>query len=223
MERIGREEAGGLEAALAACPLFRGMEDLDGFLAGEGVRLWRYEKSELLFEQGQIPRYLWILLGGKVEVGNYSPEGRRQVVAHFSSPGEVFGEVFFYLDRAAYEHYALCLQNVEVLALPREGAAFWPPLLGENMLRILAQKAYFLNKKLSILSGGSLRQKIARTMLAHAMEGAAMHREDLADFLGVSRPALSRVVMELLEEGALAKKGRGLAVADREALARMAQ
>ena len=73
------------------------------------------------------------------------------------------------------------------------------------MLRILSEKAFFLNQKLLILSSRSLRQKIAYYLLLQKEEGDAvqlgLNRESLADYLGTTRPSLSREMMRMEEEG----------------------
>ncbi len=73
------------------------------------------------------------------------------------------------------------------------------------MLSILAQKAYYLNQKLNILSSNTLRQKISKLLLRNSSKDGnvilKMNREELADFLNVARPSLSRELMKMQEDG----------------------
>jgi hypothetical protein len=93
------------------------------------------------------------------------------------------------------------------------------------MLQIFAQKTYYLNQRLNILSCGSLRQKLARIILknAHKKEKVQlnMNREELADFLNAARPSLSRELMKMQDEGLIAIDRQEIKILDMEALAEL--
>ena len=73
------------------------------------------------------------------------------------------------------------------------------------MLNIFASKSYYLNKRIQILSSSNLRQKIARLILQESKDGKVafinMNREEMADFISVARPSLSRELMKMQDEG----------------------
>ena len=67
-------------------------------------------------------------------------------------------------------------------------------------------------------SCGSLRRKLAALLLEHrrpdGMVSLAMNREQMADFLGVTRPSLSRELAAMRDEGLLQMEGRSIRVPD---------
>ena len=72
------------------------------------------------------------------------------------------------------------------------------------MLSILSSKAYFLNQKLLIQSSATLKQKIAKFLLQE-LEGKnkvelRYNRETLANYIGTTRPSLSRELSNMEEE-----------------------
>ena len=87
-----------------------------------------------------------------------------------------------------------------------------------NMLGIFAHKAFFLTRRISLLSSGSLRRKVAALLLEHRRPDGSvtltMNREQMADFLGVTRPSLSRELASMRDEGLLQIEGRSLRVPD---------
>ena len=91
-----------------------------------------------------------------------------------------------------------------------------------NMLSILAQKAYYLNQKLQIMSCSTLRQKIIKVLLRHlSADGRvtlSMNREELADFLNTARPSLSRELMKMQEEGLIRIKRKEIVIVQLEEL-----
>lgn len=216
---------------LKKSPLFASMsaEEVKACLGCSRAEIVTCEKDAFLFRQGDIPRKLMVLVEGVVAVGNDSSAGKRSIIATFDQPGELFGEVFLFLNKGEYDHYAQALTPARVLQIPKE---FLYHTCGEdcahhrtmisNMLSILARKAYFLNQRLQIVSCATLRQKIAKVLLQNrAPDGRVslpMNREELADFLNTARPSLSRELMRMQEEGLVTVDRRTILVPDEEAL-----
>lgn len=212
-------------------PLFRGMtgEDIECCLKCSHAQSVRYDKDEMIFCQGDAPEKLSVLIDGSVAVCNDSADGRRSIVASIDKPGELFGEVFVFLGQKEYEHYAQAAVPSRILHIPREyfystcgKACVYHAKLIANMLAIFAQKAYYLNQKIQIISCATLRQKIAKILLEYDKTGESpaitMNREEMADFLNVARPSLSRELMRMQEEGLVKVTKRGIFVPDSLAL-----
>ena len=183
----------------------------------------------MIFCQGDAPEKLSVLIDGAVAVCNDSTDGRRSIVASIDKPGELFGEVFVFLGQKEYEHYAQAAVPSRILHIPREyfystcgKACVYHAKLIANMLAIFAQKAYYLNQKIQIISCATLRQKIAKILLEYGKAGESpaitMNREEMADFLNVARPSLSRELMRMQEEGLVKVTKRGIFVPDSLAL-----
>ena len=73
-----------------------------------------------------------------------------------------------------------------------------------NILGILATKEWLSVKKLNIVSASSLKERISIWLMDEADEDGMVHlkmnREELADYLGVARPSLSRALMRMQSE-----------------------
>jgi len=208
-------------------PLFSGMteEDISDCLQCSKSDIVSYKKDEMVFYQKDAPTHLLVLVEGAVVICNDTTAGKRSIVATFSQGGELFGEVFVFLKRREYDHYAQAVTPAKVLRIPKE---FLFHTCGEscghherlisNMLMILAQKAYFLNHKVQILSCASLRQKIAKVLLKSCGPDGkvmlSMNREELADFLNTARPSLSRELMNMQEDGLIRIQKRDIYIVD---------
>jgi CRP-like cAMP-binding protein len=76
-----------------------------------------------------------------------------------------------------------------------------------NMLRIVSNKAISLNEKIEYLSVRSIREKISKYLIAQYKQQKSttlflnMNRNEMADFLNVTRPSLSREMSFMKEEG----------------------
>lgn len=199
--------------------LFRGVDEeaLDAYLKSLGAYERKVAAGEYVFREEDEATGLFILLDGVVEVEKNDYSGKRQMVNRFDKPETVFGEVYLFLEDRPYDFACRAVKDSRLLFVPKEAfdlaGGATAQRLTENMLQVLAKKAYFLNQKLLILSAGSLRKKIARHLLFKNPEGepmTLMNREELADYLAVPRPSLSRELMKMHREGYIDLKGREL-------------
>lgn len=208
-------------------PLFLGIDDVESCLSCGNSFKKTYAKDEILFYEGDVPETLCILVSGTVAVCKDFASGKRNILTIFDTPGEIFGEVYVFLQGKTYDHYTVAVSKAEILHIPK--SFFYHTCnrccpnheaLIKNMLSILAEKAYFLNQKLRIVSGSSLREKIVK-MLVRGPSGKnysplSMSRDEMADYLGVARPSLSRELMKMQDEGLIKVEGRKIIICDFE-------
>ncbi len=193
--------------------LFKGLsqDEIELCLKCSDARLKDYDKNQIIFSQMDPPKALYVLIGGSVSVCKDTPDGRRYIVTNIEE-GDIFGEVYVFLKKADYNYYVLSNMTSTVLAIPKEyffsscdKSCNAHSLIIQNMLGILAQKAYFLNNKVQLLTSGSLRQKIAKYLLDNCNNKKyvklSMNREQFASYLNVTRPSLSRELINMQEDG----------------------
>ena len=188
-----------------------------------------FRKGEMIFNQGDKPRYITMLVEGSVSVGNDSVNGKRSILGMFSNPGELFGEVFLFLNHDEYANYACASSPSRILEIPKEyltrlgdkPSALQNKMLS-NLLTIFAERTYYLNNRLQVLSCSTLKQKIARFILQNMNDRdrvtLKMSREEFADFLNAARPSLSRELMKMQEDGYIKVVRKDLIVKNLEGL-----
>lgn len=215
---------------LARSKLFAGLNSVEiaAAMKQAAATVAQYPRGAFVFTAGTCLNKLYILSRGKVLLGQDSYAGIAATATVFSEPGEMFGEVYAFLERPV-DYFARAETPCEILEIPliylaMEGLSQDPlrQRLSANLLRILAEKAYFLNKKLQVLGGGSLRRKLSKLLLT-AMSGDGrveleFSRQALAEYLSVTRPSLSRELMRLQQEGVLRVEGRLIMVLQPEVL-----
>ena len=73
------------------------------------------------------------------------------------------------------------------------------------MLDVLSTKEWMAIKKVNIVSTPSLKQRISIWLMDEMDNEGVVHiqmdRQELADYLGVARPSLSRTLMKMQTEG----------------------
>ena len=95
-------------------------------------------------------------------------------------------------------------------------------MITRNMLEIQSEKNFSMTRKLHLLSGTTLRERISLWLLEQAGEidvvNLTMNREELADYLGTTRPSLSRELMKMQQEKLIEADRNRIRIIDRETL-----
>jgi CRP-like cAMP-binding protein len=193
-----------MEQAYKQCALFQNIsdQDIEELIRCSGSQVKTYEKGEYIFDQYEEPKYMHILLEGDVSVGKDYADGKESHMTDFTRPGEIFGEILLFLGKETYDFYARANAPTRVLRMPRmffttqcARACGFHAQLNQNLLSIFARKAFFLQNRVQILSGASLRIRIAKTLLMNeGGKGLHMTREDMAGFVNAARPSVSREI-----------------------------
>lgn len=212
-------------------PLFDRMTGEEIQLCQEcsGAKNRIFEKNSIIFSQLDKPAYIYVMIEGSVAVCKDSLSGRRSIITTIENAGDVFGEVYLFLNQPTYDYYTITLKRTTVLEIPKEffyqtcqNSCEYHSKLIRNMLGILAQKAFSLSQKVQLLSGGTLRQKIGRYLLEQYSGKETvlltMNREEFAHFLNVARPSLSRELLKMQEDGLILLRGREIKILDFQAL-----
>lgn len=184
-----------------------------------------FERGELLFRQGDKIRSLHIVLSGdlhglmivnngeQIEVDRMAAGVPLAVALIFSQRGSFPVDVETLTDgilwRIPLRVYESMLQQEERLL-----AAF---------LRVSGDAFFRLTEKLNLISTKSLRGKLAQFILSRTSEGTPSFvlqrtRAELANYLGVQRPSLSRTLTELQERGLIRVDAKNITVLDRRGL-----
>ncbi len=178
---------------LKGTSIARGMtnEDIAALLESSQVRLVRYKKGEIIFHEGDVPEKLFLLVSGAVRILKDTYSGRQIFLGEIRKPGVMFGEVYLFIERHAYDMFTQALVPTELLEissrmLTQGGAEMGEEelagtgktakasqerlirlrnILQRNLLRDFASKAYQMNNMLKVLASGSLRGKIARYLM----------------------------------------------------------
>lgn len=205
------------QADLAAVPLFRGIapEDLRALMACFSPAVKSVQKGEIAVTAGDPLRSIGIVLRGAVEIAHESAAGGKSLLAQ-ADAGSTFGEIAAFAGRDTWPSTVTARADSLLLFVPPERflgncpkACGFHRVLIQNMLRILADKALRLNRKVEYLELKGIRQKLCAYLLEQrGLNGSdafilPMNKSELADYLHVSRPSMSRELGLLRDEGAL--------------------
>ncbi|MCI8967261.1 MAG: Crp/Fnr family transcriptional regulator [Lachnospiraceae bacterium] len=191
-----------------------------------------FEDGSYVFRQGETPKNLFLILEGSVMISKDFASGKRDVL-FVVGQGDVFGEMYLFADAKTYWYDAIAQGKVKLLEIPWEffycfcsNACEHHRMITKNMLEIQSEKNFAMTRKLHLLSGTTLRERIALWLTEQADDSSAgthivrlaMNREELADYLGTTRPSLSRELMKMQQEQLIEAEKNTIKIVDRDAL-----
>ena len=210
---------------LQNCILCDGMTELEiaDFIHANHAKIHHYNPEEALFTISGKPTRIFVLISGEVTVCRDTLSGRRVLITKIREPGDIFGEVYLYKKLRKYDVDAIATSHCDVLEFPAfDFTNQKNQVVIGNLITLFANKAFTMNAKLRMISAGSLRECLVHYILDNeTADGRVivdMTREELADYLNVTRPSLSRELMHMQHDGLIHVKGREIRIASQEAL-----
>lgn len=222
---------------LAATPLFSGITPkvLAGMLDCLQPKLSTHPKNSFITVEGEPFTGIGVLLTGEAAVVKEHVTGTRSVLTLLER-GAMFGEMIAFSARTAWPASVFAQSECSVVLLPPQKITGTCPRacdghhqLVHNMLFIVSERALMLNRKVEYLTIKSMRTKIATYLLEqYKLQGKKtfilpLKRDDLADFLNVSRTAMSRELGRMRDEGLVDFYRSSIKIQDIEDLKKVAE
>lgn len=204
-------------------------EEFEYFVSKANIKMRKYRKNEFIFMEMEKPEKLFVLVEGYISVYRDTMSGKMLPIADIVDSGDIFGEVYLYMQKPKYDLNAVakCESLVmtldsHIFNLPEDDVHMAYYKITKNLLTMFARKAYILNSKIQVLNSGSLRQRIVRYITNCEEQNGVVQmlltREEMADFLNTTRPSLSRELSNMQKEGLIEIKGKNMFLLDKVAL-----
>ena len=200
---------------LKKCTLFDGMNDEEIYvmLSCLKARVVTVSKGEYIFTEGEPAKYVGIVLSGEAQIIMVDYFGNRNITTSIE-PADVFGVSFACADVGvlpvsvvASEASEIMLINCRYIIDVCSRACTFHNRMIYNMMKIVAKKNIEFNRKIEITSKRTTRDKLMAYLLTQAkLRGSnnftiPFDRQELADYLGVERSAMSAELSRMRQEG----------------------
>jgi CRP-like cAMP-binding protein len=184
-----------------------------------GARLATFNKGEILFDQGDMPRYYFQILSGEVKMNNFNDEGKEFVQGFFTA-GESFGEPPLFL-KDTYPANAEAIVNSKIYLLPKDkfmDLLMANPQIHLSMTTNLARRLYYKSIMASEISSQEpehrvlklidyFKAKISKTPI-NTDYRVEITRQQIADLTGLRVETVIRAIKSLEKKGELTIKNR---------------
>jgi CRP/FNR family transcriptional regulator, dissimilatory nitrate respiration regulator len=190
-------------SAIFQSRLFQGftLQEINQFFRKYSMTSITYKKGDLLAHKDDPVDSIGIIESGEAFVED---QGLKK------SPGTTIGETLLFSSSSTYPSNIIATTTTQVLYLKKEellsAFATYTKLL-QNYLYLMSQQAQLLGEHLQLLSQASLRDKIL-SYVKSKYDGSdkipiGMTKENLAKYLNVKRPSLSRELIYMRLENVI--------------------
>jgi CRP-like cAMP-binding protein len=196
-------------------PLFNEISEQDIYYLLEclSAKKKSFNKDEVIFEAGDSPEAVGIVMSGSVYVVQEDYWGGRNILSVIGKGG-IFSEAFSCADAKALPVSVLSREDSDILLIDCKkilttcsSACVFHTSLIKNLMKVLANKNIFLTRKMEHITKKTTREKVLSFLSERAVtEGKntfqiEFNRQELADYLAVDRSALSYTLSRMKAEG----------------------
>lgn len=207
----------GVTRRLADTMLFRGIDEdeISAMLSCLQPYERSYQKGEAIYRIGDVVHAVGVVLEGSVRIERTDAWGATAVLA-LIEPGDAFaesyacaGDVPLLVNVMANEPTRVLFLDVSCMMLPCSAACGHHGKLAANLLALTARKNIALSQRSFHVMPRTIRGKLLAYLSTEAARAGSRRftvpftRQQLADYLGVDRSALSAELGRMQREGLL--------------------
>src|SRR5215212_5084755 len=225
-----------MSEALAAVPLFAGLDDagLDGLV--HGMRIRRFRRGETVFHVGDPGDALFIVMAGSIKITLPAETGDEAILATLR-PGDFFGELAL-LDGAPRSATAVAIEPTETYVLARDRFSeliATEPVMRDALLATLAAEVRRLTHHVEELHFLDITGRLASRLVRLAHEPGAtaladgsirlagpLTQGDLAAMIGCTRQSVNKLPGMFSDDGLIRLDRDRIVVLDLDRLLRAA-
>lgn len=197
-------------------PLFRGISDdfKKELFEKLDYTVFRIKKGDIVIEQGTQCNHLHILLAGNLEVNIIDASGNKVKVENIVAPRS-FGTPHLFNDNNIFPATFTVVEDGILLKATRDSVfkqiSSQPEML-KNFLRLTGNCNACTVSRLKILSYKGIRSRFISYLFEHRrgdnLSVMNHNQTQLAEYIGVTRPALANEMKKMTDEGLIRIDGR---------------
>ncbi len=224
-----------MDDAFMQSPLFAALDAEGAAALRASLAESHFSKGEVLFSEGEPGDRMYVIVDGKVKLGQTSGDGRESLLS-ILGPGEMFGELSLF-DPGLRTSTATALTDAIVLGLGNEQLRPWltgRPEVAAALLQALAQRLRRTNDAMADLVFSDVPGRVAKALMdlgekfgTVTPEGLLvthdMTQEELAQLVGASRETVNKALADFAQRGWIRLESRQVLITDVERLGRRAR
>jgi CRP/FNR family transcriptional regulator len=194
----------------------------------------KYSKGQVIFFEGDMSDKLYIINKGSAKTYTYTKEGKEQIL-YILSEGDFIGDLSL-LKKDKYDFNAEALDDTNVCILSKDDfdrVIKENPSITLNILEYVHDRILRLERLVQTLSTKDVEARIAGLLLSFVKEFGhdskegivielPINREEMANYIGVTRETISRKLASLQDENIIELVGnKKIVIKDMELLEEM--
>jgi CRP-like cAMP-binding protein len=212
---------------LLRSPLFKGMtqEEIISVIAVTPFRIMNYKEGALIALSGENVSSFMLVTKGRVKGEMIDFSGRVIKIEEIPASGAL-AAAFIFGSRNIYPVNVVALDDTQILII--EKTDFLKFLKDHdkilvNYLNMISDRSQFLSEKIKFLNFKTIKGKLAQYILQLAGRDMTQitlqsTQNELAEYFGVARPSIARVMSEMEQEEIIRTRGKHLVIVDKKRL-----
>ena len=216
-----------LFSILSHSPLFKGIDVtlLQKYMIKIGFKQLIKNKGDVFITAGDACEELMIPVQGSVKAEMVDFSGKTIKIEDIPAP-KPLAAAFLFGNQNQFPVNVTALEPTEIFILDKQSVLLLMQMESQflkNYLNMVCNKAQFLSNKLEFLSFKTIREKLANYLLSNINQETSSvvldkSQEELADYFGVARQSLLRLLKEFQSNGLIKFKRRNIDILDRDGL-----
>lgn len=207
---------------------FKGMEseEINEILNNVSYSIEEYNKGTIIANEEEECNSIGLILSGTIEIQRIYQSGNTIIIKRLTK-GDVFGEALVFSKQSTYPATVMSSTDSKVLNIKKEEIlklCLKEERILENFISLLSDKVFMLNNKVKSLAFKTVREKVIDFILELKRKQKSekvilkSSKEDIASYLGIPRPSLSRELIKLRDEGFIEFDRVSIKIVDLEGL-----
>lgn len=212
---------------LQKSPLFSGMmpEEIMSAVSMTHYRLRKYRSGAMISQSGDPVNSFIMVIDGTVKGEMVDYSGRVIKIEDIPASGAL-ASAFIFGNRNKFPVNVVAVTDTTIMIIDKPDFVRFlksNDMLLTNFLDMISNRSQFLSEKIKFLNFKTIRGKFAQYVLQAAGHEKteiklAMTQNDMAEYFGVARPSIARVIGELESEGIILTRGKSLKIIDKKRL-----
>ena len=192
-------------------PLFKGLtiDELNSLFQQVRQQIRHFRSGEMLAQAGEIVDKAMLLMEGRLQGEMVDFSGNSLKIEELDPP-QMVAAAFLFGPQSKFPVFLSAKTDGKMLIILKKeftSMLSLEPRVMVNYMNIVSAKAQFLSEKITFLSLKTIKEKIAFYILQQMKNGQnnivsiEQTQTNLADLFGVTRPSLTRTILEMEKKG----------------------
>jgi CRP-like cAMP-binding protein len=183
---------------------------------GKYLKITEYKKGDVLFSEDTYCNFLGVVLDGEIDIKSYTFL-EKPFTIYKASARMLFGEIVVFSKFPHFLGTGVATKNSRVILIPKDLLMMLFRLdeaILKNYLELTSDRAYMIQQRNKLLTNKNLRDRIIYYLTSESkiQNSKVVHltqtKEQIALYLGIPRPSLSRELINMAEDGIINIEGK---------------
>ncbi|OOM16103.1 Crp/Fnr family transcriptional regulator [Clostridium saccharobutylicum] len=212
-------------------PIFENLNNEELLEIVKNINHKEYSKGDVIFTEGNISNTLYFINQGRIKLYKYTKDGKEQIL-HILSEGEFFGELEL-IKPSKYRFNAKSIVDAKICTLSKDemkSIIMRNPEIGIKVLEAIGERLSKIESLVQNLATNDVDSRMAYLLMdlmekyGENIENSIsvklqLSREDMANYIGVTRETISRKLKKFEDEKLIKIVGtKNIIILDEEGL-----